>query len=154
MMPHLAPNFTFAEMTRTNHRGLLDANRQMGRDHAEALAATAQMLQAIRDHFRSPVIVHSAFRCKGLNQEIGGSPYSQHCKGEAADIHVIGVPLRRVFDWVRNESGLAYGQLILEGIAADQPTWLHISLGEPWRSEAKSRVAMTWDKTNGYTRIT
>ena len=152
-MTRLAPNFTFEELTHTNHRGLLDANRELGRNHIGSIRAVAEMLQEIRDHFTSPVIVHSGFRCRGLNTAIGGSAYSQHVKGEAADFHVLGVPLGRVFDWVRNESGIKYGQLILEGVAADKPTWLHISLGEPFRDESKSRQAMTWDKTNGYRRV-
>jgi len=151
-MTQLAPNFTFAELTRTSHRGLLDANRELGRNHTKALRATAEMLQAIRDRFRSPVIVHSGFRCRGLNTALGGSAYSQHVKGEAADFHVIGVPLERVFDWIRNESDLKYGQVILEGITEEKPTWIHISLGEPWRSEGKSRQALMWDKDNGYRR--
>jgi len=149
----LAPNFSFYELVRTSHRELLDVNAELGLDHMEEMTALAEMLQAVRDRFRSPVFVHSGFRCQALNEAVGGSVYSQHVKGEAADFHVLDVPLERVFDWVRLESGLPYGQLILEGIRNGEPTWIHMSLGEPWRKESKSRQAMTWDKTNGYRRV-
>jgi len=148
----LAPNFSFAELTRTSHRDLLDENAAEGLDYVDALTALADMLQSVRDYFCSPLIVHSGFRCEALNNAVGGSKYSQHSKGEAADFHIIGVPLPRVFDWIRNESDLKYGQLILEGIRNGEPTWIHMSLGEPWRKESKSRQALLWDKDNGYRR--
>jgi len=154
-MTKLAPNFTYAEFVRTGHRAYLDENWTEGHKHINAMQATATLLQAIRDRFRSPVIVTSGFRCAALNTAVGGSSsqFSQHVKGEAADFYVVGVPHLRVFDWVRR-SDLPYGQLILEGITADRPTWIHLSLGEPWRAVGKSRQAMSWDKTNGYVRIT
>ena len=151
-MTQLAANFTLAELTRTGHRDLLDINHEIALEYIVELTELARMLQAVRDRFRSPLIVHSGFRCEALNTAVGGSPYSQHSKGEAADFHVLDVPLERVFDWVRNESGLAYGQLILEGIRNGEPTWIHMSLGEPWRKESKSRQALMWDKENGYRR--
>ena len=48
-------------------------------------------LQDIRDHFAAPVNIHSAYRTKEYNKEIGGAPRSQHIYGKAADIDVKGV---------------------------------------------------------------
>lgn len=152
-MSALAPNFTFEEMTRTNHRSLLERNRREALPSMEALTATALMLQKIRNHFGAPVIVNSGFRCEKLNQAIGGSVTSQHMKGEAADFRVLGIDLQEVFDWICQDSGILFGQLILEGIVANQPSWIHISLGAPWRPAEKSRQALTWDKQNGYMRV-
>lgn len=146
----LAPNFTLAEFVRTNHRSLYEANAAEALGYLEPLRETAAMLQLIRNRFGRPVILHSGFRGEALNTAIGGSSTSQHRKGEAADFHVHGVGLYEVFAWVRDESGLPYGQLILEGSIPDQPTWLHLSLGEPWRALDRCRQAMTWDRVNGY----
>ena len=152
--PHLRlqPNFTLGEMSRTNHRSHALRNLIAAADYIDALRATAAMLQVIRDHFGQPVIVNSGFRCAALNRAVGGSRRSQHLRGEAADIRVVGVPLVDVFDWVR-QSDIPFGQLILEGITTE-PTWIHISLGPPWRSAATSRQAMTWSRSAGYQRAT
>lgn len=146
----LAPNFTWGELVHTEHRTLYEANAAESAAHLPALRALAAMLQAVRDHYGAPVVVHSAFRGLALNTAIGGSKTSQHMRGEAADLHVVGVGLYEVFAWVRDESGLPYGQLILEGSIPDRPTWLHLSLGEPWRPMERCRQAMTWDRVNGY----
>lgn len=150
----LATNFTYEEMTRTNHRSLLEQNQSEAKNHCEALFAITALLQKIRNHFKAPVMVHSGFRCPDLNTAVGGSSTSQHMKGEAADFHVVGVDHQEVFDWICQDSGILFGQLILEGIVANQPSWIHISLGVPWRPADKSNIALTWDKENGYTRAT
>lgn len=150
----LATNFTFEEMTRTNHRSLLEENRRKAIPFMEELTAVALMLQKIRDHFGAPVIIHSGFRCPNLNQAIGGSVSSQHMVAEAADFRVLGVDLTDAFNWIYQDSGILFGQLILEGIVANQPSWIHISLGVPWRPADKSNIALTWDKENGYMRVT
>jgi uncharacterized protein YcbK (DUF882 family) len=49
-------------------------------------------LDAIRDHFDSPVIITSGCRCPTYNTRVDGEPGSQHMKGRAADIIVEGTP--------------------------------------------------------------
>ena len=153
-MMRLSPHFTLAELARTTHRSLAAENlAEAGKHIAPLQALCADLLEPLRAHFKAPVIIHSGYRSRSLNHAIGGSITSQHCLGEAADLHVVGVELRMVFDWVRLESGLPYGQVILEGAIPDQPTWVHLSLGEPWRPLGRSRQAMTWDRANGYRRV-
>ncbi len=53
-------------------------------------------LQQIRDHFKAPITITSAYRCPVHNQRIGGATRSQHCQGNAADIVVKGVAPREV----------------------------------------------------------
>lgn len=144
----LAPNFTFGELTTTKQTSYLDRNRREAQAYLEAGRALAEMLQVVRDHFGSPLNVHSAFRGPTLNSVIGGSKTSQHMRFEAADFHVEGRTLQEVFDWIRKESGLKYGQIILEGSQPGRPTWIHLSLGEPWRAASKCRQQLTFDGTN------
>jgi len=148
----LAPNFTFAELTATNHASLLDKNRKEAEQYLDAGKALAAMMQVVRDHFKKPVIIHSAFRGPALNAAIGGSKTSQHMKFEACDFHVEGETLQAVFDWIRKHSGLKYGQVILEGRQPGKPTWIHLSLGEPWREAGKSRQQLAYDGKN-YTNV-
>lgn len=56
------------------------------------LALVRKVLQPLRDVYQKPMTVNSGYRCKELNEIVGGVPSSQHVKGEAADIHT-GSPL-------------------------------------------------------------
>ena len=51
------------------------------------LALVRKVLQPLRDAYQKPMKVNSGYRCKELNEIVGGVPSSQHVKGEAADIH-------------------------------------------------------------------
>lgn len=53
--------------------------------------ALVEILQKIRDHFGVPITINSAYRTPEYNKKIGGSIYSQHQYGKAADIVVKGV---------------------------------------------------------------
>ena len=85
-------------------------------------------LEPIRKYFGKPVSISSGYRSVELNAKIGGSKTSDHCFGKAADIEIVGVDNKVLFDWCK--VNLAYKQLILEFYTDDQPSsgWLHISL--------------------------
>lgn len=59
------------------------------RDSIKALVD--EVLQPLRDAWGKPLAVNSGFRCRELNEEVGGAPTSQHRLGEAADICPYGV---------------------------------------------------------------
>ena len=50
----------------------------------------AEELQVIRDHFKAPIQINSAYRCPSHNRSIGGVKNSQHILGKASDIVVKG----------------------------------------------------------------
>jgi hypothetical protein len=148
----LSPHFELSELIRTDHRGYLDEQAATAPvDTLRALATT--ILEPIRVHFAAPVVVHSGYRCPGLNAAIGGSTSSQHMRGEAADLHVAGVAHEVVWRWIASESGIPFGQVILEGVQAGRPTWVHVSLGEPYRPRDRCREILTWDAARGYHRL-
>lgn len=146
---NLSRSFTLRELTRTSHRGVAELNYETARTDDELLGVLQvlcqTLLQPIRDHYGRAVIIHSGYRCLELNSAIGGSRFSQHMKGEAADFHVVGFDLREVFDWIRSTSGLSFGQLILEGNVAGVPGWIHLSLGEPYRPKHRSGMVLVMD---------
>ena len=149
----LSPNISLAEMTTTQQTAWKTKNLSEAQARPDVLTALRVLayglLQPGRDHFQAPLVVHSGYRCPGLNAAIGGSKTSQHQAGEACDFHIEGVPLVDVFRWYE-QSGLRFGQMILEGKKQDQPTWIHLSLGYPYRSLSKSGQVMTWDAARGY----
>lgn len=124
----VSPHFTLSELTKTEVRQLQAANTRDAIEVMPALTELAELLENIRAICGSrPVVVHSGYRSRELNTYIGGSRTSQHCKGEAADFHVVGLDLHEVFERIR-KSGLKWGQLILEdGDGDGVPTWIHVS---------------------------
>lgn len=80
-------------------------------------------LQPLRNALKKPVIISSGYRCEKLNKYIGGVTNSQHCKGQAADISVVGMSIDKLFDFIKH-ADIVYDQLIHEG------TWIHISFSK------------------------
>lgn len=83
-------------------------------------ALTEAVLQPLRDDLEATVIVESGYRCKELNELVGGVESSQHRKGEAADIRS---PFFEPLHIARRVVALQlpFDQLIL------YPTFVHVS---------------------------
>lgn len=77
----------------------------------------------------SPLHISSCFRCVELNRLIGGSPTSQHCKGQAMDIDMDGFyddyNNVRLFNTIKNK--IDFDQLIWEFGNDENPEWVHVS---------------------------
>ena len=143
MIVRLSPHFTLAELSRTSRTALLAANEAEAKQYLPALTALCTtLLEPVRAKF-GPVSIHSGFRGPSLNAAVGGSTTSQHCKGEAVDLHAANANLVVVYEWIV-ASGLPFGQVILEGVTAT-PTWIHLSLGAPWRDAAKCGMALVYN---------
>lgn len=79
------------------------------------------LLQKIRDHFKKPVNISSAYRTPTYNKKVGGAVYSQHLYSTAADIQVTGVKPSVVAD---------YAETLLKntGGIGRYPTFTHIDV--------------------------
>lgn len=89
-----------------------------------------QVLEPLREHFGTPVIISSGYRCPALNNAVGGVPNSQHLKGEAADIilppstlNAQRSTLNDWFFWLKDNTN--FDQLIWEKKGASR--WIHVS---------------------------
>ena len=71
-------------------------------------AETVGFCQAVRDHFKQPVTIHSGNRCPAYNTKVGGAKNSQHLRGRAADMSVKDHPPSAVHDFLEtlNPGGL------------------------------------------------
>ena len=57
------------------------------------------VLEKIRVHFGKPVTINSRYRTETKNKSVGGSQYSQHKYGLAADITIKGVSPVKVAEY-------------------------------------------------------
>ena len=87
------------------------------------------IFQPIRNNFRCPIHISSAYRSIELNRIVKGSLTSQHCTGEAIDIDMDGTPNgvtnKMVFDYIKDN--LEFDQLIWEFGTNNNPDWVHVS---------------------------
>ena len=122
---NLSPNFTLEELcASTKAKELQIINQVTDAVHLQALKVLAKdVLQPIRDMHEGPVTITSGYRQPALNKALGGSPTSQHPKGEAADI-TVGSPAdnKDLFEQIAR-SDIPYDQLICEFGGE----WLHVS---------------------------
>ncbi len=127
LMQRLSKDFRLSEFVSSQtaaRRGIVNTPPEAVVDRLELLCA--HVLQPVRDRF-GPVTVSSGYRSPELNVAVGGSPSSQHMRGEAADIEAPGVTNYALALWI--SENLAFDQLILEhytpGVFASG--WVHVS---------------------------
>ena len=85
------------------------------------------ILEPVREHYGKAFSPNSWYRSPKLNKAIGGSRKSQHVKGEAVDIEVLGISNYDLALWIHQN--LPYDQLILEFWNDNDPRsgWVHVS---------------------------
>ena len=123
----LSKNFTLQEFTKSQTALRQGIDNTPEGEHLEAAKKLFEnVVQKVRDNF-GPTVINSGYRGPALNEAVGGSKTSQHCKGEAADIEVPGVPNADLAEWIRDN--LDFDQLILEFYTPGIPDsgWVHVS---------------------------
>ena len=134
---NLSPNFTYEELTHTDHREFDNTPNDAEMANLVRLADFLEEVKVVVGG--KPIIVNSAFRSAEVNQAVKSSDKSQHRRGCAADIRVIGMTPDDVVNAIIN-AGLAYDQVIREF-----DRWTHISI--PNTEDAAPRtMALIIDK--------
>ena len=147
-MTQLTRNFSLHELTKSETAVRNDMDNTPGAAEIANLTELAgKVLQPIRDHFQKGVHINSGFRHPDVNAKVGGSRTSDHCKGQAADIEIPGVPNAELAEWIKDN--LEFRQLILEFYTPGIPDsgWVHVSFVD---GDNKKQV-MTATKQNGKT---
>lgn len=111
-------------------------NLPLGRELSD-LHWTAAGLERVRAFLGYPIKINSAFRSVKLNELVGGSKNSQHCKGQAADITcpAFGDPYKTAKALRDAMKILGIDQLILE------KTWVHVSFSQNPRYQVMTKLA-------------
>lgn len=150
LMTYLSPHFKYSEFR---------IPENCDQDTIEsAIYLCNEVLEPIRDHFDKVLVITSGRRLAKDNQRVGGVTLSQHLflNGDAAvDFFVIGVPLQKVFDWIRTNSNLdKIDQVILE---KDKDTGrdacIHISTNRSRKARNVAYIGQTHG-TGKYTKVT
>jgi hypothetical protein len=124
----LTPHFSKWEMMRSGtaiRQGI--CNEPNAEQWKNLKALCLNILEPLRQRFGA-IIITSGFRCKRLNELVGGVINSQHCRGEAADIY-IGSTEKAVkyFKFLREKTD--FDELIAEPTSSyiNEAKWFHVS---------------------------
>lgn len=132
-MTNLSPNFTFEELTHTDHRELDNTptehekciidGKEVTVNAVANLTRLANFLEVVKEVLGGkPIIVNSAFRSEAVNAAVGSKNTSDHRRGCAADIRVPGMTPDEVVKTIIG-SGMAFQQVIREF-----DRWTHIAI--------------------------
>jgi len=144
----LSKNFTLQEFTKSQTALRMGIDNTPEGEHLEAAKALFEnVVQPVRENF-GPTVINSGYRGPALNEAVGGSAKSQHCKGEAVDIECPGVPNADIAQWIVDN--LDFDQVILEFYTPGIPDsgWVHVS----YRADGENRKSiLTAMKEDGKT---
>jgi zinc D-Ala-D-Ala carboxypeptidase len=142
----LSENFSLEELTASEtaaRKGIDNTPSEEVIDNLKRLAAALQEVRALLNH--RAILVSSGYRSPELNQAVGGSATSDHCKGLAADFICpsYGTPN----DIVRAiaASGLSFKQVIREF-----DKWVHLSIPEEKQEPRKQALIIDREGTRAY----
>lgn len=125
--------FTIQELTRSDTAARLHIDNTPNRDQIRCLELLVNnILDPLRARCGRPIYVTSGYRCRRLNDAVGGAYNSQHMLGQAADI-TVGSPEdnRQLYSLIRTMR-LPFDQLIDE----QGMKWIHVSYGPRQRRQA------------------
>jgi hypothetical protein len=132
----ISDHITYAEAIHSNTGKRMGIDNTPNQTQVEAMKLLAEkVFEPLREWVGGPIKVNSFFRSEALNEAIGGSGTSQHCKGQAIDIDdVYGRKSNaEMYNWIKEN--LDFDQMIWEFGTDMQPNWVHVS----YVSEEKNR---------------
>lgn len=139
----ITEHFTLEEFIASDTAKKYNINNTPTDEHIKSIRLLCEnMLEPLRVAYSKPIVISSGYRSSALNNKVGGSSTSQHCKGEAVDIVVNGNDLTKVFAMIINNN-LPFDQLIWEN------TWIHVSYSKRNRRQIlkyhpKSKSGSSW----------
>ncbi|HSG32177.1 MAG TPA: D-Ala-D-Ala carboxypeptidase family metallohydrolase [Thermodesulfobacteriota bacterium] len=149
-MDRISKNITYNEAIFSNTAKRKGIDNKPNDEQISNMMSVAEMIfQPLRSYVGGPIKITSFFRSPELNQAIGGSGSSQHCKGQAMDVDdVYGYKTNaEMFMYIREN--LDFDQLIWEFGDDKNPSWVHVSYVD--KQENRNRCLKAY-KENGKTK--
>lgn len=126
----LSKHFKLSEFTKSSTasvRGIKNVPNEEQVSNLKALCVN--VLEPLRQHFDTPVVISSGYRCPALNKAVGGASISQHMTGEACDIRIPSLAEgRQWMEWIATYTH--FDQCIMEHCKNKDGTtshWIHVS---------------------------
>ena len=114
---NLTEHFTLEEMLRSETATKKGIENRITAEEVNNLQKLCQkVLEPLRAHFGKPIRINSGFRCKALNEAVGGAKNSYHTKGRAVDIPFVP----GYYAYIRDN--LPHTELI------NEVGWIHVAL--------------------------
>lgn len=120
-------NFELRELLRSDKATKLGINNepQTISIYQNLFNLIVYLLQPIRDGYGKPMIISSGYRCRELNNAVGGVADSNHLFGLAADINNGSKNNEELFKWIsKHRNELPINELIL----GKNSSYVHVSL--------------------------
>ena len=92
------------------------------------IESLAENLQILRERFKAPIQINSAYRCPSHNKAIGGVSNSQHILGKASDIVIEGFTPNEVANTIENMLRNEYNPNLNIGGLGRYNTFTHIDI--------------------------
>jgi hypothetical protein len=144
----LTENFSLNEMIKSETALRLHMDNTPTEDVINNLRTLCEhVLQPLRTAYGRGIKVNSGYRAPEVNAAVGGSKTSDHCRGQAADIEIPGVPNYDLALYISQY--FYFTQLILEFYTPGVPDsgWVHVS----YDPANLKRQVMTAMRENGKT---
>lgn len=126
----ISANFTLEEMLSSSTaiaKGI--ENKPTAEEQKHIVELVVNLLQPLREAWGSGIKVTSGFRCKKLNQAVGGSATSSHMSGYAADMKPSNGDMKKfqafVKDWLI-KTNRRFDQMIIEYPKNGIASWIHL----------------------------
>jgi len=158
----LTANFSLNEFLKSNVAKRRGLELNPPKEHIKNMQILCmKVLQPLREKLGRPIKINSGWRSLELNRALGGAYrekknkdgsitkiYSQHCKGEAADLHYVDengkANNKKIFDTIL-ELGIEFDQMINEF----NYRWIHISYSE---GKNRNRLLEAYKDENNRTK--
>jgi uncharacterized protein YcbK (DUF882 family) len=153
----IAPNFRVYELTKSDlaSRRAIDNDFTSEQHLRAAIHLARHVLQPIRDTFGS-FTPNSVYRSQALERVLKNKPTtwlstSQHARGEACDIEIVGMATLALASWARDHLA-DFDQIICECYNPRQGPnsgWVHISLKAPGQGTNRRQCLSYVPDTSG-----
>lgn len=122
----MAIYFTIKEMTKSQTAELHHIDNTPTKEVIENLKKVMYILDMVRVHMEKPIFINSGYRCKKLNEMVGGVQKSMHTKGLAADFRTEErEDINRIFEFLKkNQKEFKIIELI------NYKTFIHMGVSE------------------------
>lgn len=155
-MNKVSEHISWADAIRSETAKKLGIKNYFTVEQLERMTSLANAVyEPLYNHFKVLIYISSFFRCKKLNDLLGGAAESQHLANNGAAIDLDadsneGITNKEVFDYIKDN--LEFDQLIWEFGTKKNPDWVHVSYNkgknrkEILRSVRKTTQEITYEK--------